>query len=334
MMTFQPTLYGGGQEVSPYESRRALPEVKQVPRHGPVLQRSPLTPDPDVLALDIASGCAQGCIFCSTRAHAPSPAGDRVLLYSDTAQQLRDELASRVAFPRAVYLCPTTDPFMPLSAVQTAAAEVVAVLAQHRIEAWLMTRGYIRADVQKVLSRYAAFVKVTVAVTTLDPSLSRQMEPLGASPRMRLRLIRRLQAQGVPVRVALEPLLPELTDTRENLEPILQALAELGIRRISTSYAFLRPRITEGLRDALNGTADQVLSAYTTGPTLRCGALAAARFLPKIRRQHGYASVMALAAQFGMTVAVNGVTNPDFLPLRKDPISTRTLPIRRSGRVS
>ena len=43
------------------------------------------------------------------------------------------------------------------------------------------------------------------------------LEPLTASPRLRLRQIRRLRDLGIPVQVALEPLVPGLTDTRDNL---------------------------------------------------------------------------------------------------------------------
>jgi hypothetical protein len=42
------------------------------------------------------------------------------------------------------------------------------------------------------------------------------------------------------------------------------------------------------------------------------GTLAPARYLPKTRRQRGYAALMALAAGYGITVRVSGITNPDF----------------------
>jgi hypothetical protein len=114
----------------------------------------------------------------------------------------------------------------------------------------------------------------------------------------------------------VEPLLPGLTDTRDNLVPLLAALAGAGVRHVTGSYAFLRPGITENLVAALeaNGLDATLPTAYERGPQLEGKKLLAARYLPKARRQRGYAALMALAAEHGITVSVSGTTNPDFAP--------------------
>jgi hypothetical protein len=45
---------------------------------------------------------------------------------------------------------------------------------------------------------------------------------------------------------------------------------------------------------------------------LTAGPIAPARYLPKARRQRGYAALVALAAGHGIGVSVSGTTNPDF----------------------
>ena len=116
------------------------------------------------------------------------------------------------------------------------------------------------------------------------------------------------------MQVALEPLIPGLTDTREGLTPVLEALARLGVRHLRTSYLYLRTGIEENLMGALEpaGLAPAVLEAFAGGPILSSGTITPARYLPKARRQRGYAALMALAAGFGITVSVCGTTNPDF----------------------
>lgn len=283
------------------------------------------------MSLNIAQGCAHRCAFCFARAYPSYPGDEVVYLFDDTPQRLAAELKSRRNRPRAVYISPSTDPFMPLAEVQAETAAVVDVLAEHGIEAWLMTRGFIRPAILRRLAAHRAHVQVTVGLTTLDRRLQRLLEPLAAPPRLRLRQIAQLREQGIAVQVELAPLVPGVTDGRENLEPLLEALARCGIRRVMTGYLFLRPAIGEQLVGALGpcGLDEPVLSAFESGPILQDGAIAAARYLPKVRRQRGYAAVMALASRHGITVTVSGLTNPDFRappPAPDPPPQQRLLP--------
>ena len=55
----------------------------------------------------------------------------------------------------------------------------------------------------------------------------------------------------MPVQIALDPLVPGLTDTRVSLQPLLEALAALGVRQVSASYLVLKPDTREALLRAL-----------------------------------------------------------------------------------
>jgi hypothetical protein len=112
----------------------------------------------------------------------------------------------------------------------------------------------------------------------------------------------------------LEPLIPGVTDTRSNLLPLLEALALEGIRSLTVGYLVVHQRNQQHLEAVLKpaGLDALVLDEYAGGPELRYGKGMAGRYLPRPRRQRGYAAVMAMAAGFGMRVSVNSLTNPDF----------------------
>src|SRR5207249_1907975 len=131
---------------------------------------------------------------------------------------------------------PATDPFPPLNEVQRETARVVEVLARRGIDTWLMTRGYVRPAAFAVLRKHAAHVKVTLAMTTLQRPLQRLLEPLTAPPRLRLRNLRALREAGIVCQAALEPLVPGVTDTRENLLPLLEALESVGVQHVTVGY--------------------------------------------------------------------------------------------------
>jgi DNA repair photolyase len=303
--------------VLPLLSGQVSPRLIRAFRTGPVLHATPLAQAGDVLGLNLTRGCGHACAFCSVRGAPNYPLGDTVL-FANTVELLEREL--EVVRPRAVHLCPAADPFPPLRPVQELAAEVAAVLAERGIEAWLMTRGEPMPFVLDALARHSGMTRFTVALPTLSPTSSRVLETGAASPERRLALLAELRRRGFAAQVAIDPLIPGVTDTPEALGPLLEALAARGVRSVSAGYLFLRQGIAERLQEELpEDVATRILEAFERGPVLTPPGLAAARFLPRQRRQRGYAALISLASRHGITVKVSVVTNPDFTPPRITP---------------
>ena len=304
---------------------RKLPRVAWTERRGPLLHLTPLAPDGAVLGLNLSAGCVHQCLFCSARAYASYPGEEVVNLYVASAERLDAELAGKRKLPRAVLLCPATDPFPPLAEVQAETARIIEVLAAHKVESWILTRGFIRPAVLAVIQKHLRLVKITIGLTALDRALQQLVEPLTAPPRMRVRQIARLRALGFSVQVALEPLVPGVTDEPENLTSLLGALAEIGIRHVTAGYMFVRPGIRDNITLALRALdlEDLVLMPFAGGPILRSNSVATAQYLPKTRRQRGYSRLMAIAADLGISVSVGRLSNPDF-QLQAHPLADST----------
>jgi DNA repair photolyase len=300
------------------QENHATLRIEWVERRGRALHSGPYGADGNVLALNLARGCLHQCGFCAVRAYANYPDAGVMEVYGHTPQIVEEELASRGRLPRAVLISPSSDPFPPSIEVQAESVRVVHVLAKHGVEAWLMTRGFIRPFALKALAEHPDFVKVLVGMTTLDRSVQRLLEQGAASPRLRLRTIGRLMQSGIRVQAALDPLIPGLTDTRTNLEPVLAELAQLGVKQATVGYMFLQPGIEENLKAVLqpHGLVEQVLNAYAGGPILAAEGTAPARYLPKARRRRGYAGLMALASRYGINIQVSALSNPDFAPAK------------------
>jgi len=301
----------------------SLPRIQFVPRPGNVLHSLPAALGEGVLGLNLARGCFHHCGFCSARAYPGSPEG-AVLVLEDLPRKVEEELNSGPR-PRAVFLSPSTDPFPPSNEIQQATLDVVRVLATQGVEAWLMTRGLIRPWILEGLLACRDWLRVTIPLTTVDRQVQRALEPLTASPSLRLRQMARLRKAGVPVHAAVDPLIPGITDTRAALAPLFQALAERGITQVAVSYLFLREGVAANVQRELGplGLDQTILRAFRGGPVLESPGMAAARFLPRTYRQRGYALAMALGAQVGIEVQVSRLTNPDFSsPRRVEDAST------------
>ena len=239
-----------------------------------------------------------------------------VVLYSDTADRLEEELDSQCEALRAVQVNPWVDSFPAAEEIQAETGRVVERLAARGVDCHLTIRGMIHPKIERLLASCRRHVKLTYRFTTLDRVMQSVLEPLAASPRLRLRQAGGLLDLGLQVQVALDPLVPGLTDTGVSLQPLLEALAKIGVKQVTVGYVVLRSGTRESFLRALepHGWHDVVLDAFADGCQLKIGAGGAAWSLSKSRRQRGYATVIALAAALGMTVRIGGVTNPDFGP--------------------
>src|SRR4029079_15098649 len=88
-------------------------------------------------------------------------------------------------------------------------------------------------------------VRMTVALASAEPAIHNSIEPGAALSDDRLHLITQLRFNEIPIEVSIDPLLPNVTDSKDQLQALLELLAERGVNRISTSYLVLRPGVRE-----------------------------------------------------------------------------------------
>jgi DNA repair photolyase len=289
------------------------PGVQRIPHPEFVLRRGPYSGRPDVCSVDVLRGCVHRCPFCQSRAAGDFGDERAVYLFEGLAERLAIELAARKDRPRIVLVSPSTDPFQSLPELQAETLKIVRVLRRFGVVSWLATRGSIEPAILDELAVLQDSVRVTIGFTTLSSDLQKALEPAASPAAERLHLVTELKALKIPVDVNIEPLLPNLTDTRDSLQAMLESLADREVTHVSTGYLVLRPGVQEQMERELAGHSwlETVLSAYDCGPMLRDGQQLS-RFLPKSRRQRGYATLMSLAANLGIEVRLNGLTNPDF----------------------
>ena len=305
----------GAESTAPPKPR--IPLLSRLPHPEFVLRRGPYFDRPEISSVDLIRGCAHRCAFCPQRATPEHPGDDSIYLYEGLAQRLAIELAARSEKPKAVIVSPSTDPFQPIPEIVAETLAIIRLLARHGVESWLTTRGVIPPGVLDELARLREYVRLTVALASADPTIQNSIEPGAASIDDRLHLITQLRFNEIPSEAGIDPLLPNVTDSKDQLQTLLELLAERGVTRISTSYLVLRPGVREQLARQCSGQSwlELLLSAYDDGPMLRDGNQAS-QFLHKSKRQRGYALLMSLAANFGIAVRLNRLDNPDFQPGR------------------
>ena len=146
----------------------------------------------------------------------------------DAARLLRAELGKKGYQVRPIAMGTNTDPYQPIEAKWRITRSVLEVLAETRHPATITTKSdRVLADLD-LLSEMARLnlVSVALSVTSLEPKISRTLEPRAPAARKRLAAVKRLSEAGVPAWVAIAPVVPGITD--HELEHIVEAAAEAG----------------------------------------------------------------------------------------------------------
>jgi DNA repair photolyase len=210
-----------------------------------ILSRNASPDIPFNVSLNPYRGCEHGCIYCFARpSHSYlglSPGLDfetRLFAKVNAPELLRRELARPAYVPESIALGVNTDAYQPCERQFGITRRVLEVLNECEHPVGLITKSsLIERDIDIIgamAARRQACASITI--TTLDPEISRTLEPRAAAPARRLRTIRRLTDAGIPVSVSVAPIIPFVTEPE--LEKVLEAAHDAGA--VGAHYVVLR----------------------------------------------------------------------------------------------
>jgi len=206
-------------------------------------------------------GCEHGCSYCYARpAHAYmglSPGLDfesKLFAKPDAAKLLRAELSAKSYVPKTIALGANTDAYQPIERERRITRAILEVLAEFNHPVGIVTKSALVTRDIDILAPMAkkGLVKVALSVTSLDPKLSRAMEPRAAAPAKRLAAIEQLSAAGIPTVVMVAPIIPAVNDSE--IEAILSAAKTAGASEAGYVMLRLPHEVKDVFKDWLQAT--------------------------------------------------------------------------------
>ncbi len=203
---------------------------------------------PDVgfdISINPYRGCEQGCIYCyarPTHEYLELSSGldfeTKIFIKYNAAKLLEKELTSKNWKPQSVAMSGVTDPYQPIERKLGITRQCLKVFLKYRNPVILITKSELITrdlDLLKELAQYES-AAVFISITTLNPNLSRQLEPRASNPTLRLKSIEKLSKNNIPTGVLVAPIIPGLTETE--IPDIVSKSAQAGAR--SAKYILLR----------------------------------------------------------------------------------------------
>lgn len=185
--------------------------------------------------MNLYRGCTHGCIYCDSRSvcyHFTHPFED-VEVKQNAPALLEQALKSK----RKKCMIGTgsmSDPYQPCECELKLTRRCLELIERYGFGATVITKSDL---ILRDLDLWGSIARKTKAVvqmtlTTMDEDLCRIVEPNVCTTARRVEVLKILKENGIPSVVWLTPILPFLNDTPENLNGLLNACEETGIRGV------------------------------------------------------------------------------------------------------
>ncbi len=185
--------------------------------------------------MNLYRGCTHGCIYCDSRAHCYHI--DHVfedVAVKQNALELLEDALRRKRKKCMIGTGSMTDPYIPLEKDLQYVRGALELIDRYGFGFSFITKSDLvlrDLDLLKSINEKTKCV-AQITLTVADDELSRILEPHVITTRQRFEVVRQLRAAGIPVVVWLCPIIPFLTDTRENITEILDFCVETKVEGI------------------------------------------------------------------------------------------------------
>lgn len=187
------------------------------------------------VGMNIYRGCQHGCVYCDARSrcYQMNHVFEDIEVKENAIELLEAALKSKRR-PCMLGTGSMSDPYMPIEENLRMTRRMLELADKYGFGATVLTKSdRVLRDLdvlQRINSRTKAVVQISL--TMMDDKLSRILEPNVCPTTRRIEVLRELQKAGISTVVWLCPVLPYLTDTKENISGILEACRDTGVKGI------------------------------------------------------------------------------------------------------
>ena len=143
----------------------------------------------------------------------------------------RDLKSAKLHMP--VSMSNSSDPYPAMEKKMNITRGTLNLLQRYGFPVLVLTKSELIARDRDILEKIPAVVSITI--TTLNESLAKKLEPFASLPEMRLRALERLREKDINIAVRIDPLIPGINDSIDELEALIRELAGIGVKQIISS---------------------------------------------------------------------------------------------------
>jgi DNA repair photolyase len=212
-------------------------------------------------SMNMYQGCEHGCIYCYARnAHefwgysAGLDFERKILVKHDAPKLLEAKLRSKSWKPSTIVLSGNTDCYQPAEQEFEITRKCLEIFLKYRHPVGIITKNALilrDLDILKELNEYG-LIGVNISVTSLSEETRRILEPRTTTIKKRLKAIRVLSENGIPVNAMLAPIIPGINS--HEILSLAKEVSEHGALSMAFTVVRLNGAIGEIFTDWIHKT--------------------------------------------------------------------------------
>ena len=261
-------------------------------------------PSPDIgmeYSMNPYQGCEHGCVYCYARNTHPYWGYDAGLDFETKimAKQNAPELLIKFLNKKnwkasPIMLSGNTDCYQPVERKLQITRKLLKIFLSYKHPVGLITKNQLMLrdlDLLKKLNDHK-LVKVAVSINTLQDDLRRVLEPRASSIPSRLRLVKELVRNEIPVTVMIAPIIPDLND--HEIIDMVKLFSEIGVNHLSYIIIRLNGDVEEIFNDWLvRNFPDRASKVMNKIISLHGGKASDSRFKTRMKGEGNYSKIIA-----------------------------------------
>jgi DNA repair photolyase len=207
--------------------------------------------------MNLYRGCQHQCIYCDSRSTCYQIENFADIHIKVNAIDLLEDVLPRKRVRGTIGTGSMNDPFMPIEAKVNLTGRALEVIAENGFPVHIITKSdLVLRDLETLKEINQIYAAVSFTITTTDDELARKLEPGAPSPSARREAMKTLSDAGILTGVTMQPILPFIEDTPENITSIVELAHQNGASYILPWFGM---SLREGSRDYYYDKLDQLL---------------------------------------------------------------------------
>jgi DNA repair photolyase len=201
------------------------------------------------LTINPYQGCSHRCAYCYATYEWSPEFYDKIYAKSNAAEVLEKELAAWKSDTVApVMISSATDAYQPAELRFQLTRRCVQVLQKYNVPYYVFTKSVMIERDFELHRQYRHNCFVVWSVTTCNEKIRRIVEP-GTPPASRIfKVIKKFSEAGLCCGVNIDPIMPLVTDNEQDLDGLVKACRESGVRHVFGAPLRLRTDIWQRMK--------------------------------------------------------------------------------------
>jgi DNA repair photolyase len=205
------------------------------------------------LTINPYQGCGHRCAYCYATYEWSPKFYDKVYAKTNAPEVLDRQLAAwKSDTIEPVMVASATDPYQPAELRFELTRKCVQVLQKYNVPYYVFTKSSIIERDLELHRQYRHNCFLVWSITTCNEKIRRIVEPGTPPARKIFEVVKKFSDAGVCCGVNIDPIMPLITDTDQELEAVVRACKDAGLRHVFGALLRLREDIWQRVKVVLS----------------------------------------------------------------------------------